>query len=193
MRATLAEATAALEQLADLVPEEEPDLPAAVGTYLGADGSVWRHDGHWRRLDAADVPLFETLRAWRAGVAKAQGVPAYVVFGDVTLRGVAAAKPSSMGELAGISGVGQKKLDTYGQQVLDVVAGTSPEEAAAAGYGDPIDSGRYGPVPVELLVGRVWFRYWPPRRIGRVAGVAAVKDTGDDADVAAVVRDATGD
>jgi hypothetical protein len=57
MRATLAEATAALEQLADLVPEEEPDLPAAVGTYLGADGSVWRHDGHWRRLDAADVPI----------------------------------------------------------------------------------------------------------------------------------------
>ncbi len=74
-----------------------------------------------------------------------------------------------------------------------LLSDASPEETAAAGYGDPIDSGRYGPVPVELLVGRVWFRYWPPRRIGRVAGVAAVKDTRDDADVAAVVRDATGD
>jgi signal peptidase I len=39
---------------------------------------------------------------------------------------------------------------------------------AAAGYGSPIDSRRYGPVPVELLVGRVWFRYGPLRRIGRV-------------------------
>ncbi|WP_423919956.1 DNA helicase RecQ [Frigoribacterium sp. 2-23] len=84
-------------------------------------------------LDAADVPLFETLRQWRAGVAKAQGVPAYVVFGDVTLRGIAASKPSSLSALAGISGVGQKKLDTYGEQVLAVVGGASPDEAAAAG------------------------------------------------------------
>jgi signal peptidase I len=39
---------------------------------------------------------------------------------------------------------------------------------AAEGAGAPIDSRRYGPVPVELLVGRVWFRYGPPSRIGRV-------------------------
>nr|BFF12660.1 hypothetical protein GCM10025699_39630 [Microbacterium flavescens] len=60
------------------------------------------------------------------------GVPAYVVFGDATLRGIASARPTSSDQLSTISGVGQKKLDTYGQQVLDVVAGTSPEEAAAA-------------------------------------------------------------
>lgn len=41
-------------------------------------------------------------------------------------------------------------------------------EAAAEGHGEPLDSRRYGPVPVELLVGRAWFRYAPWRRIGRL-------------------------
>ena len=40
------------------------------------------------------------------------------------------------------------------------------EDAEAAGFGEPIDSRRYGPVPVDLLVGRAWFRYAPWRRIG---------------------------
>ena len=87
-------------------------------------------------LPASALPLFETLRAWRALTAKAAGVPAYVVFGDVTLRGVAAARPKSIDDLALISGVGQKKLDSYGQQLLDLVGGAAPEEAgggAAAG------------------------------------------------------------
>ncbi len=50
-----------------------------------------------------------------------------------------------------------------------LVADATPELTAAAGYGEPIDSRRFGPVPVELLVGRVWFRYAPWRRIGRLA------------------------
>jgi signal peptidase I len=40
--------------------------------------------------------------------------------------------------------------------------------AAAAGFGTPRDSGRFGPVPLELLVGRAWFRYGPLRRFGRI-------------------------
>jgi len=40
---------------------------------------------------------------------------------------------------------------------------------AAAGFGEPVDSRTFGPVPVELLVGRVWFRYAPLRRIGRIS------------------------
>jgi ATP-dependent DNA helicase RecQ len=112
-------------------PEKAPRVRGArassgSGSSRGSRGGSGAAD-----LDAADVPLFETLRQWRAGIAKAQGVPAYVVFGDVTLRGIASSRPGSMGELAGISGVGQKKLDTYGQQVLDVVSGVAPEEAAA--------------------------------------------------------------
>ena len=41
-------------------------------------------------------------------------------------------------------------------------------ELLAAGLGEPVDSRRYGPVPVGQLVGRAWFRYWPWRRIGRI-------------------------
>jgi signal peptidase I len=46
----------------------------------------------------------------------------------------------------------------------------------AAGAGQPIDSRRYGPVPVDALVGRAWFRYGPLRRIGRIAGRPAILD-----------------
>jgi signal peptidase I len=48
-----------------------------------------------------------------------------------------------------------------------LVADADAALTAAAGHGEPIDSNRYGPVPVALLVGRVWFRYAPLRRIGR--------------------------
>lgn len=50
-----------------------------------------------------------------------------------------------------------------------LTADATPEIAAAAGFGEPIDSERFGPVPVAGLVGRVWLRYWPWRRIGRLA------------------------
>jgi ATP-dependent DNA helicase RecQ len=73
--------------------------------------------------------LFEKLREWRAGVAREQGVPAYIVFGDATLRGIAVTKPGSLAELGTISGVGEKKLEAYGEGVLEVVA--SSEGAAA--------------------------------------------------------------
>lgn len=46
---------------------------------------------------------------------------------------------------------------------------------AAEGHGEPIDSRRYGPVPVELLVGRAWFRYWPVRRIGPLGGAPGLR------------------
>ena len=47
-------------------------------------------------------------------------------------------------------------------------------DTAAAGLGPPIDSRRYGPVPLELLVGRVWFRYAPMNRIGRIGRVGRI-------------------
>jgi signal peptidase I len=49
-----------------------------------------------------------------------------------------------------------------------LVSDASADEAAADGFGEPIDSRRYGPVPLELLVGRAWFRYGPWRRIGTI-------------------------
>jgi len=76
-------------------------------------------------LPAEARPLFERLREWRAGVAREQGVPAYIVFGDATLRGIALTRPSSLEQLGMISGVGEKKLESYGEGVLGVVAGES--------------------------------------------------------------------
>jgi signal peptidase I len=49
-----------------------------------------------------------------------------------------------------------------------LLADASPTATADAGFGAPIDSRSFGPVPVALLVGRVWFRYAPLRRIGRI-------------------------
>ncbi|WP_435846026.1 DNA helicase RecQ [Streptomyces huasconensis] len=82
------------------------------------------------------VPLFEALRAWRGAQAKEQGVPAYVIFHDATLREIATLRPTSVADLAGISGVGEKKRATYGEGVVGVVAefagGGAPEGGASS-------------------------------------------------------------
>jgi ATP-dependent DNA helicase RecQ len=73
-------------------------------------------------LSAADAAVFEQLRAWRAAAAKEQGMPAYVIFHDATLREIAARSPSTLAELSGVNGVGETKLAKYGQQILDLMA-----------------------------------------------------------------------
>jgi ATP-dependent DNA helicase RecQ len=62
--------------------------------------------------------MFERLRAWRGATAKEQGVPAYVIFHDATLREIASRRPTSLSELGRVSGVGETKLARYGEQVL---------------------------------------------------------------------------
>ncbi|MEV0155662.1 DNA helicase RecQ [Micromonospora sp. NPDC050686] len=73
-------------------------------------------------LPPAAAPLFERLRAWRAATAKEQGVPAYVIFHDATLRQIATEAPTSLAELSRISGVGENKLAKYGEPILAVLA-----------------------------------------------------------------------
>ncbi|WP_091702005.1 DNA helicase RecQ [Microbacterium sp. cf046] len=73
-------------------------------------------------LGAADRPVFESLREWRAGVAKEQGMPAYIVFGDATLRALAEHRPTTLDDLDGITGIGAKKREAYGAAVLEVIA-----------------------------------------------------------------------
>jgi ATP-dependent DNA helicase RecQ len=68
------------------------------------------------------APVFERLRAWRAATAKEQGMPAYVIFHDATLRQIATEQPSTLDALGGVSGVGENKLAKYGQQILDTLA-----------------------------------------------------------------------
>ena len=70
--------------------------------------------------------LFEALRAWRAEVARNHGVPAYVIFHDATLRDIAVTRPSTLDELMTISGVGARKRDAYGADLL-ALAATCPE------------------------------------------------------------------
>jgi ATP-dependent DNA helicase RecQ len=73
-------------------------------------------------LSAPAAALYERLRGWRSETARAQGVPAYIVFGDATLRQLATARPSTLAELDTISGIGAKKKETYGAALLGVVA-----------------------------------------------------------------------
>ncbi|MFF3616046.1 DNA helicase RecQ [Streptomyces sp. NPDC002580] len=90
-------------------------------------------------LPAELVPAFEALRAWRAEQAREQGVPAYVIFHDATLREIATVWPTSVKDLGGISGVGEKKLATYGEGVITVLA--------ALGDGSPAVTGAAAPAP----------------------------------------------
>jgi len=73
-------------------------------------------------LDGAAGARFERLRAWRAATARAHGVPAYVIFHDATLREIAQREPASLDELAEISGVGARKLESYGAAMLELLA-----------------------------------------------------------------------
>ncbi|MCK4514709.1 MAG: HRDC domain-containing protein, partial [Spirochaetaceae bacterium] len=70
---------------------------------------------------AVDDPLFEQLRTCRREIAQKQGVPAYVVFHDRTLREMAAANPKDLNEMQLIHGIGATKLERYGNDFLRVL------------------------------------------------------------------------
>jgi ATP-dependent DNA helicase RecQ len=74
-----------------------------------------------RAIGPAD-PLFDALREVRRSLAAQAGVPAYMIFHDSTLREIAAARPASLAELARVNGVGQAKLERYGDVMLAAVA-----------------------------------------------------------------------
>jgi ATP-dependent DNA helicase RecQ len=73
-------------------------------------------------LTEPDTELFDALRDWRRTEARTRSVPPYVVFHDSTLRSIAAQRPTTLDELAAISGVGTVKLETYGSAVLSLVS-----------------------------------------------------------------------
>ena len=77
-------------------------------------------------LDPAGEQRFAALRAWRSEVAREHNLPAYIVFNDAALAQMALTAPSTLDELSGISGVGAKKLEAYGREILRVL------ESAAA-------------------------------------------------------------
>jgi ATP-dependent DNA helicase RecQ len=77
-----------------------------------------------QRLGAMDYDedVFNKLRLWRVGIAKEKGIPAYMVFSDATLQAVAAKQPRRFSDLRGISGIGEKKLELYGEAIIELLA-----------------------------------------------------------------------
>ncbi|MBL1081601.1 DNA helicase RecQ [Streptomyces actinomycinicus] len=102
---------------------KEPKKPAVSRSRsAGASGGERKAKAAAAELPDALLPAFEALRAWRADQAREQGVPAYVIFHDATLREIVTQWPGSVRELGTISGVGEKKLATYGEGVLEALA-----------------------------------------------------------------------
>ena len=72
-------------------------------------------------LSKSEQEIFEKLRWWRVETARAHNVPAYVIFVDATLREIAKAKPTSLDQLRTVTGVGEKKLVSYGDEIVAMI------------------------------------------------------------------------
>ncbi|QGZ50866.1 AAA family ATPase [Streptomyces sp. QHH-9511] len=105
-------------------------------------GATLTEAGEMKLMRCEDCPsdmdeaLYERLREWRSDQAKQLGQPAYCVFTDKTLMAIAECVPSTDGELAAISGVGARKLDRFGADVLALCAGEEPGEERAEDDGE---------------------------------------------------------
>ncbi|MDT0574044.1 DNA helicase RecQ [Streptomyces sp. DSM 3412] len=141
------ESGAVLRRERDVPLRKEPKKPATTRSTSGGSGSSGSGRGERKAKAAVELPddllpVFEALRAWRAEQAREQGVPAYVIFHDATLREIAAMAPASVAELGTISGIGEKKLATYGEGVLGVLASTG---GAVDGPSAAVSDGAKGP------------------------------------------------
>ena len=91
-------------------PVRQRRAPTAPGSYTEAS------------LSSAQQALFERLKWWRVETARAHNVPAYVIFHDATLREIARAMPISLQDLRQVSGVGEKKLESYGAEIIRLIS-----------------------------------------------------------------------
>jgi ATP-dependent DNA helicase RecQ len=73
-------------------------------------------------LSATEQIIFDKLRWWRVETARAHNIAAFIIFHDSTLREIAKAKPSSLDELRGVTGVGARKLESYGAEIVALIA-----------------------------------------------------------------------
>jgi ATP-dependent DNA helicase RecQ len=105
----LREETAGARVRASRTRSRRGDIAAAPGSSGGATGHP---------------ALVSALRAWRSEVARKRGVPAYVVLHDSTIDGIAASRPATPGQLRDIPGIGDKKLEHYGDELIALVKAT---------------------------------------------------------------------
>ncbi|MDI9332945.1 MAG: DNA helicase RecQ [Cytophagales bacterium] len=80
-----------------------------------------KHDAAQGTMDKDSQARFLALKAWRGEVAAHHNLPAFVIFHDSTLRSIALLNPSSADQLSSVSGIGAKKLEAYGEEVLRVI------------------------------------------------------------------------
>ena len=117
-----------------LTPEAKEILGGAQTLELRRDVATVRPKRKGSRSRAKETPvagevpatLFEALRQKRLLLARARGIPPYIIFHDRTLQEIARARPRTLDELAGISGVGERKLAQYGEAFLEVVRTAGP-------------------------------------------------------------------
>ncbi|MEO5327038.1 MAG: HRDC domain-containing protein [Magnetococcus sp. THC-1_WYH] len=111
---------------------------ALVVTYHPAHGSeslapigknhANERDESWRKsLNAADIPMFNTLREWRAKKAREEGVPPYFVCTNKQLAEIVRLKPENMAALAKVDGFGEGRLKKYGQEILAALGANIPQ------------------------------------------------------------------
>nr|WP_245883044.1 DNA helicase RecQ [Streptomyces hyaluromycini] len=140
---------------------KEPKKPAVSRSAGGSGSSSGKSKAKAAVAELPEelLPAFEALRAWRAEQAREQGVPAYVIFHDATLREIVSRWPESIAELATVGGVGEKKLMTYGEGVLGALAAlkTAPASAPPA----PAPSASASPAPASAAPQSRDEDYWP--------------------------------
>ncbi|OZA95945.1 MAG: ATP-dependent DNA helicase RecQ [Polaromonas sp. 39-63-203] len=115
-----------------LLPDARQVLKGEVGVLLREQAASVKGDRRKRvtktsvkglaeaALNAGALERLASLKAWRAEVAREHNLPAFVIFHDATLRAIAERAPQNLGDLDGISGIGAKKLQAYGAEVLRV-------------------------------------------------------------------------
>jgi len=86
-------------------------------------------------MPPADQALLDSLKAWRLGEARQQNVPAYVIFHDRTLAAIAALRPTDLEALSAIDGIGARKLERYGEALLEIVRGHALRASTADAAG----------------------------------------------------------
>lgn len=129
--AQLRESSDELANDIDDMPEAEPDAPVAAGSGGPAGDQVVDYDQE----------LFDKLRAWRGEQARAKSVAPYMVAHDTALKELARVKPVTAQKLMGVKGFGPKKIETYGEDILNVVmahTGVGAEPGAVAAAWTPV-------------------------------------------------------
>jgi hypothetical protein len=133
-----------LAESIDDLPEDEP---------AGEDGEHGGSEGGNVAETAADYDeeLFAKLRAWRLDQARAKSVAPFMVAHDAALQELARVKPVTVQKLMGVKGFGSKKIDQYGEGILQVVAGHAGQPLTGEGTDGPGGMGWSGTEDTALL------------------------------------------